>query len=336
MKELKAWVFDRIEETYNLLFSDKKNFLYLVFPIYIYKLFIWIFIWNFVSYVLLWNLNSINNINIFSNPFYLILFFFIIVWFLLYITFFVWFLLATIKTTKDIFEDKVIDIKENIKYWFNSIIPSFDTYWHIFAYIVLIPFYIISFWWVLFIIWKYLSIVLLVSYWLKILFFGLFVMFIFMIYRWVKINFSITSAVDNNSYTKDDFIRSVKITDWNWWRIVWNFLLLSIILWIVFSIIGSILWIFTTSIFDILDIQWLYNSYQHHNINQDMVKNIKDQISSYYWNFYLNNFIVSIFQEFFDIVKYVFVLVFTYLFYKRLYIEKFSKNSDLKKEDVEL
>ena len=47
-----------------------------------------------------------------------------------------------------------------------------------------------------------------------------------MVYRWVKTYFSLNSAVDSSEYTKENFNISVKITDWNWWRIVWNYILI--------------------------------------------------------------------------------------------------------------
>lgn len=332
---VKEWIFDRIEQSFNLLFSGLKNFSYLVFPIYIYKLIFWVIIWNFVSYVLLWNLD-LTKTDIFSSPYYLIIFFFIIVWFLLYITFSVWFLLATIKTIKDVYKWIEVNIKQNIIYGFNSIIPSFETYWHIFAYIVLIPFYIISAWWVLFIVWNYLKNLVVTWYWLKVLFFGLFVLLIFMIYRWIKIKFSISSAVDNNHYTKDDFKKSVVITDNNWWRIVWNFLIISILFSIVFSIIWVITWMFKTWIFDILNLSDIATHYSNWSLNKDYIDSLKQNIMTFSGMFYLNNFIMSFFDLFFDTTRDVFILVFTYLFYKRLFYEKFWDSTNKLKEDIEL
>ncbi len=329
----REWVFDRIEDSFTILFKSIRNFFSLVWPIFIYKLVFGIFIWNFISYVLLWNVNSIST-DIFSSPYYIIIFFLLIIWFILYITFLVWFILAIIKSIQDLLDNKNINYKKNLKYGFDSIIPSFNTYWYIFEYIVIIPFYIISAWGFLFILWSFIHNWIFSSYWLKILFFWFFVLFVFMIYRWVKINFSIVSAVDENSYTKTNFKKSVFVTNNNWWRIVWNFILLSILLSIIFWIIWFVTWMFSTWIFDVIDVKDIFTKYLNHNLVQSDIDNIKTNIMNFYNSFYLNNFIVSIFDLFFSMIKLVFILIFTYIFYERLKLERFWKLDN--KKDIEL
>ena len=329
--KVKSWVLDRFEQSFQLFFSSKNNFLNLILPIFLYKLVIWIFLWNFVSYVLLWNAN-LENTDIFSNPYYVIIFFFIIVGFILYITFFVWFLIATIKTIKNIVEWEKIDIYDNLKYGFDNIITSFNTYWYIFAYITLWPFLFISIWWIFILIWDFAWIEIFKEIWLYTLGWWILFLLFFMIYRWVKTKFSLVSAIDKNSYTKENFFSSVELTKWNWWRIVGNFVFVSIVLSILFWIITSIFSFFKTSIFDVIDWKHLVNSYYNWWITQDNSQLIVKNIETYYDTFYLNNFLVSIIELFLTIWQFVFILIFTFLFYRRLLIEK----QGLQKEEIEL
>ncbi len=332
---IKAWVLDRFEQSFELFFSSKNNFFALIAPIFLYKLVIWIFLWNFVSFVLLWNLD-LETTDIFSSPYYIIIFFFIIVWFILYITFFIWFFIATIKTIQNILDWKKVDLKVNLKYWFDNIINSFNTYWYIFAYITLWPFLFISIWWILILVWDFSSFKQFKDIWLYILWFWFWFLLFFMIYRGVKTKFSIISAVDKDSYTKQNFIFSIKLTNWNWWRIVGNFILISIILSLLIGIISSLFTFFKTSVFDIINWKYLLESYYNWGVNQNDSNMIIENIKNYYNTFYFNNFLVSIIELFLAVWQLVFVLIFTFLFYRRLIIEKQNKIINNKKEEVEL
>jgi len=323
----KERVLDRIEQSFNLFTKNKDNFLKLVLPLFTYKLVFTILIWDFISYWLLWNLD-LQKTDIFSSSYYLVIFFFIIVWFLLYLTFLVWFLLYSIKSVKDIYEWKNIDLKSNLKYGVDSIIPSFNTYWYIFEYIAIIPSIFIIFGWILFLLWVW-------DLWVIIMLFWFFLLFVFMIYRWVKTSFSLYSAVDYNHYTKSNFRASVKITNWNWWRIVWNFLLLTIFSSIILWIIGWVLSIFSTGIFDVIDTKWLIEWYFTNSISPSDVDNVKKSIMDYYNTFYFNNFLISIINLFLDNIKEIFFIIFTFVFYKRLKFEKTWKIDTNVKEKTE-
>ncbi len=320
----KEWVLDRIETSFSILFS--KNFWKLISPIFIYKLVIWIFLWNFISFVVLWNVDA--NSNIFASPFYIIIFVLIIFWFIFYITFFVGIFLATIKNIKDLINSKEINLKQNIKYWIKSIIPSFNTYWYIFAYITLWPFLFIAIWWIMIILWMTLYIDYLKDIWWMVIWFWFLLLFIFMIYRWVKITFSLVSAVDKDSYTKENFLLSVKITNNNWWRIVGNFLLLSLILSIILWIISVLLSTFSTGLLDVINVKELIIKYMMHNLTQDDINMVKTNILKFYDTFYLNNFLLSIVNLFLDTFGSVLLLIFTYIFYKRLCIESWIDSKE--------
>ena len=61
----------------------------------------------------------------------------------------------------------------------------------------------------------------------------------FMIYRSVKVFASMFITVSENKEPKESIIESVEITKWNWWIILWN----SILITIVSALIGYISWI---------------------------------------------------------------------------------------------
>jgi len=316
----KSWAFDRIIQSFNLLIKNKNNFIKIIFPLFLYNTFFTIIIWNFISYMLLWNLD-ISKTDVLISPYYLIIFFIIIIWFLLYITFLVWFVIATIKMIKKIYDDKEIDITNDIKYWLNSIISSFNTYWYIFAYTTIIPFVFIVFWWILYLIWHYFKIWNIWTYWIFIIWFWFLLLLLFIAYRWVKSKFSIFRAIDNDSYNKKSFEESIILTNNNWLRIVWNFLLLSIILWIIFTIIWTITSSFSTWIWDIIDYEKIITLYFNNSFSISDIDIIKNNIIKFYNTFYINNFIVSIIDSFFNSIEEILVLIFTFIFYKRLEIE---------------
>jgi len=339
---IKEGVLDRIEQSFNLLFSNKENLWKLVLPIFLYKMIIGIVIWNFISFWLLGSLDVVNT-DIFSSPYYVSIFFFVIVWFILYITFFIWFLLATIKWIKDTLEWKKINIQKNLKYWFDNLIKSFNTYWYIFAYITLWPFLFISIGWILIVLSYYYWLSNLNNYWLYLMWFGFLFLLFFMLYRWTKSRFSIVSAVDYNSFTKGNFNTSIRLTKNNWWRIIWNYILLWIIVSIISSIIWSILSLFSTSIFDIIDYKKLLVDYNSNRINEQSINDTVNNIKWFYNTFYLNNFIISIFNSFFENLILIFTLIFTFLFYKRLEIEykwvnkhNLQVDESIEKKEIEL
>ncbi len=318
--DTREWVFDRIEQSFELLVKNINNFWKLILPFFIYKLVFTIFIWNFISFVLLWNIWS-SWMDIFSNPFYGILFFLILLWFLLYFIFIVWFIIYSIKSIKDLYEWKDINIKENLEYWFKSIMSSFNTYRYIFKYIAIIPSAFIIFWWLIFIFWDYLHNDFR-NIWLYLVWFWFFILLISMIYRWVKTYLSLNSAVDSNEYTQENFNISVKITDWNWWRVVWNYILIWIIISLIISIFSWILWLFSTWITDIIDFKTLIYKYTTWWITSADADMIKENIKNYYNSFYLNNFLISIVDLFITNIKEIFMLTFTYVLYKRLIFEQ--------------
>jgi len=330
----KEWVFDRIEQSFDLF---KNNFKNIFLSYFLYKLFVFIFwviiyywIFNFINFDNFWINNSLNFFSeIFSNTYFLIWVNIFIILVLLNLILIIPFILATIKTIKDSFLEKEnIDFVENIKYWFKNLYNSFKTYWYIFAYIALIPAFFIIIWWILLIIWDTQNLDNFSQIWLYILWFWFILLIIFWFYKWLKTSFSIYSAVDENKYTKENFEKSLKITENNWWRILWNFLLLSIFISIISWIINSILWIiniWSSNIFSNLD----YHSLQNWKFSPEQINNIMDSL----WSFSIIEFIINIIKLVFDNIFIIFSFVFTYIFYKRLELEKFWK---IKEENIEI
>ena len=168
-----------------------------------------------------------------------------------------------IRWIKQWFNAESINILDNFKFWIENFLNSFKTYWYIFAYVYLYP--ALAF--------IALSLVLLVFMQNKDLmdtYSGILMTIAivsavfsiwFIIVRWIKATFALFSAVDNDSFTEEDFKNSIKPTHNNLWRIFWNILLFWLIVSfassIVWGIFNTIVWLFwSTSIFESL-LSWI-------------------------------------------------------------------------------
>jgi hypothetical protein len=247
-----------------------------------------------------------------NNPKIVIL---ITVWMILLIIYLLLYIPVILWLTKSIKQainwDKITQ-KENIIYWFKNLNNSFKTYWYIFAYVALIPSILFIIWWLFFNMWYYLKdLDLFKSIWILFMVLWWIIFAVFSIYRWIKSTFALYSAVNNESFTKQDFTKSLEITKNNWWRMIWNFLLIWLIIWLLSSLISWVLWFATSN-----------------SINYNNIKSI-DDIKAIAWNFNtistsLSGFISTILNTFWT----VFTIVFTYLFYLRMKGE--SDNSNIK------
>ena len=86
---------------------------------------------------------------------------------------------------------------------------------------------------------------------------------------------------------------------------------------------------FKTSIFDVINLQELFEKYSNNSINKEYINNVKKSILDFSSAFHLNNFLMSIVDLFLDTIKNIFILIFTYLFYKRIFYEKNKNISNL-------
>lgn len=331
---IKEWIFDRIDTTFTLF---KNNFLWLFLPFFLYNFISVVVIWTIVKYYMMTSMAWIETNNIIdlftflNNPTVVILILLWIILFILYLLLYIIILLWFIKSVKQALSEEKITILENVQYWINSFWLSMKTYWYIFSYVALIPSLIFILWWILFnlsyYLWNLESLQIL-SLWIIGL--SLIIFVIFLIYRWTKATFAIYSAVDDNTFDKENFNSSISITQSNWWRIFWNFLLLGIMISIILSIIGTI--ISLVSFFG----SWGWS----------LLKSLLE-INSNWWNFnleemklllewYVNNFSIlseilsNILDNIIKTISTIFVLIFTYIFYIRL---KYESN---KEEKIEL
>ena len=244
---------------------------------------------------------------------------------------------------------KKVTIIDNIIWWGKNLFQSFYTYRYIFAYIYLFPAIIFICWWILFNVnalfldeWIYSEVVNKLS--IAALMFWFFVAIVSAIYKWFRTTFSLYNAVRDESFTKENFIQSVKITKNNWWRIVWNFILV----WFIFSfaknIISTIINLFLPSSIDFdlssLNIDssvqhsllsaWYWNIEWMPTWNQfsqwDLVSMFQNTIESYS---YVNAVIWTIVWEFIDTIFLLAWFIFTYIFMTRLILE-YKKSMNLK------
>lgn len=331
----KQTVLDRIEQTFELF---KNNFIQLLLPIFIYTffsftIFISIFTLLLVNY---WKefLSTLNKNNVFENFEW---FFYspeIIIWItiwmilvILYVTLYIPFILATVKWIKQAYNWEKVTTYVNIKYWFQNILNIFRTYWFIFAYVALIPALIWIVWGLLFIYWWQYQDSNFSRIWAIITSIWLVLFFIFSIYRWVKSSFSIYSAIDKNSYTKENFNSSINITTNNWWRIVWNLMLIWFILSFSIGLIKSIIGGFGSS-FDI-------------SMGNEIITKLKENPEAIYpmiseiLNSYspISNFIINTIEALLNSIINVATIIFSYVLLKRLEIENVD---EVNNDEIEL
>lgn len=324
--EAKKEIFDRVEQSFTLF---KGNFKQIFLPLFVYNILSYVvfFVLFFVFMLLAWTslstsiwemnigylspstfFDSIWIINLISS---VVIF---IVWIISILIFYIPFFIWTIKTIKQAYNWEEIDCKENIISSFSDILKSFKTYWYIFAY-VLIPALLFIFTWFILILWIINENELLrnIAWWILILSVLLFV--IMTIYRWLRSIFSIYSSVDKNEYTKENFDFSISITKSKIWRIFWNFLLIWLIIIFSSSMLEWIVWL-------IIPESWVSEMVETGNESKDIINYILSLRDNMYNVFYiLESLIYSAISTTFS----AFILVFSYIFFKRLEIENSHK-----------
>lgn len=302
--QVKAWLFDRAGQSFVLL---KNNFMDFFLPLFLYNLISVVVVWTILIWVFfsnIWNImnGTVDFFSFLNNSYVVISMAIWMVAFIVYLVLYIPILLGLIKGIKQALEQTEVTTMNNLIYWFSRLTSSFKTYWYIFSYVALIPALLFILGWVLFNTWFYFEWLDVLQYiWglLMILWWWLFL--IFALYRWVKAHFALYSAVNHDSFKKDDFLNSVIITDSNWFRIVWNYLLI----WLIVSLISWIIW-------------WLFKIFSYSWIDFTSIKSIED-IVSIAWNFSVTTQILSGFiNNIINTIWAVFIIIFTYLFFIRL------------------
>ena len=337
--DIRESVFDRISDSFTFF---KNNFSSLFLPFFIY---------NFISITIVgtilqfYFINSLSSINDYSNldAFSFLNNSVVVIWmvvstffFILYLLAYVYVLLGLLKSIKQWFNWEKIDMIENIKYWIWNFWNSMKTYWYIFVYIAMIPALLFILWGILFNLSYYLdniSVLSSIGWWLMLVSFIIFIFF--SIYRWTKARFALYSAVNANEFSKENFNTSVKYTDNNWWRIVWNYLLVWILIWFLGYVVSALNWLISFGLWWWSDLMsWLSESYY----NKDY-SNIKDLISNYINNFsFIAEILWNIIDTIFKTWANVYIIVFSYIFYLRLEKEYLNNNKTLdnSKNEVKL
>lgn len=322
-------VLDRIEQSFEIF---KKAFVYLVAPFFVYYMFSFVFFGLIVIYLLFsWVLLSIfdtmdyNNFFLFfTNPKVVLLatvgMFFWLIYLLLYIPFFVY----SIKTIWDFYNwAEKINFKENFTYSLNRFIPIMKTYWYIFAYVALIPSLLFILWWAIFNLWYFLKWDdIYKTIWWSLMWIWIFLFIVFAVYRWLKTSLSVYSAVDSDDYSRENFNFSVSITSNKWWRIFWNMMLVWIIVWLLSWIASNFFSIFFSSTSSLSNLS--------NNLNS------KDLLADFLSTFsFFNYFVSGFFEMFISTIGKVFIIIFIYVFYKRLSFENtnITENLEIKQEN---
>lgn len=311
--EVKEWVLDRIEYSFTIF---KNNFLSLFLPLFIYKL-VWFifstaFLYFFAINIIIWLFTKVK-IDVFdfftllSNPNIILLIFISVLSFLVYLILYIPFLLSIIKTVKDIVNWEKYDIFKNIEYWFKNIFKSFNIYWYIFVYIALIPCLLIIIWGLFFNLWYYSETDVFYTIWAILLWIWWLSLMILSIYRWLKTSFSIHYSVNQDNYEKNIFLKSIDITNNKWWRIAWNFILLSIIISLLLSLLSS-----TISIF------WNWNTF---NLTYNNLKDIEQIINFFEKYNFASQIPFGLINLIINSVVTTFTIIFTYIFFLRLRYE---------------
>ncbi|MDD3793961.1 MAG: hypothetical protein PHI37_04055 [Candidatus Gracilibacteria bacterium] len=319
-------VLDRIEQSFDIF---KKAFIYLVLPLFVYNIISFVFFALVLSYFLfsgillsLFELLRGDIFLFFSDIKFLLLASLSLFFLLLYVLLLIPFLIYTIKTIGDFYNGvEKLDFKDNFLYATSRFFDIMRTYWYIFAYLALLPSLIFIIGGFIFNIGYFFDL----QFNYKIIGGGFmlagFLYFIVnMIYKGIKSTFALYSAIDNDSYTKEDFLQSVSVTDKNWWRIFGNLVLVGLIVGFFSGFASKFFSIFFGSFgnFTNLDFQ---------NINKDTIQDFINAFS------FFNYFVSGFFDNLIKTIESVFVYIFIYVFYKRLVFESNNgNNNEIEKE----
>lgn len=310
----KESVLDRIEQSFIFM---KNNFLNLFLPLsifYILWFYIFYWFWNF----LMWFVDIKN----FSSPLNFLIIFIVFILIITYLILDILFIIWLYKTIIDIDWKKEVNLESNYKYAYNKLFSLFKVYYYIFIYVFLIPSVVFIVWWIYFLYLQYNDLIHLSSIDKKIVLIWFLLLVWFIIYISYKSNkavFWIVSSIDKDSFDKQNFKNSVKLTNWNWWRIFWNFLLIWLIISLLTSLINSIFQINT-----LFEASTFIDNIPMENKNIDFNKILEEfKTSNPFEQWLLEELTWRIVM----IITLIFTSIFTYIFYKRLEFEKSNNNN---------
>ncbi len=337
MLNIKESFWDRFGQSFSLFIN---NFIWLFLPFFLYNFISVVIIWTISKYYMMKNLSWMNisdSMDFFSflnSPTVVILIVISMILYIVYLSFYIVVFLWFLKSVKQAINNENITIIDNIKYWTDRFLASMKTYWYIFSYIALIPISLFILWWFFLNLWFYFwNIGLLKSIWTYIMWFSLFLTIIFVLYRWVKASFALYNAVDKDSFEKNNFNKSLKITTNNWYRIAFNIFFVGLLLSLLSFIVSAIVSIFSfvwweNQILDSLLNMWLLS--WDFKFDPSVIKNI---LESFTIDFSITkeiiwNIVDNIIWTTLTIIKFIFI----YLLFKRLELE--FNNTTTKKEVI--
>ncbi|QFR39297.1 hypothetical protein A9Q91_03610 [Candidatus Gracilibacteria bacterium 28_42_T64] len=316
----KEKVLDRIEQSFVLF---KNNFLELFLPIFLYNLFS---VLVFGTLGLFYVLNKLSNIStdvspdfftVLNNPIVVIMITFGMIIFIAYLLINITFILGLIKSIQQASKSEQVTPKENILYGFKNLFNSFKTYWYIFAYVALIPALIFIVGGILFNLGFYYdnsSLLLKIGGALMVIAGILF--FFFAIVRGIKATFPLYNAVEKGDFSKENFSGALKLTKNNWWRVLGNFALVGLIIGLVTGMISGVIGIITPP------------------MNLDNIKGLED-IKSIVDNFsIIGNIISNTLKAIINNIGTVFMIIFTYVFFKRLEDENSNLSENIMNKET--
>ena len=322
-------VLDRIEQSFGLF---KDNFIAFFVPMFLYSFIATIFtvigtyvaMSTFQDILQSESLSGLEFYDILYNPQSMIIIAISMALILTYLILYIPFLLGLIKSISQSYHWEAPDYKKNLKYWFSNLWNSFKTYWYIFAYVALIPALLFIVWWVILLYWMQYNGDFIKIWWF-ITGISVILFLFFALYRWTKAAFWLQSAVDSDNYSLENFKQSVQNTKEKFWRIIGNFILVWFIWWLV---VWMIMWVVDNlgSSFGIsanTSFEQFQSSWEDSNIDFQAI--LSDAISGYSPIF---NIITNTLQWAIKTTFSIFLIVFTYIFFKRLELENSDKSSD--------
>lgn len=237
--------------------------------------------------------------------------------------------IAIIKSIGDSIHAREIDMKANLHYGFSSISNVFRTYWYIFSYVYLIPAGIFILGGVIFISWtlinrEFWNIPWII--WGILMGISVLVFLVFAVYRGTKSTFWVMSAVDKQEYTKTNLQKSIRLSDWKWWRIFWNLFGIGFIIWAVLQLLKFIWSIFLAFSYDWTE---LITASQSDDVN------VQELITEF-TTFQPLSFINNIIQAWFGSILWTLIVIFAYLLFKRLETESNASPVMQESEKLEL
>ena len=328
--QAKELVLDRIEQSFELF---KNNFQTLFIPMFLYSFISTIFT-VFITYFGIkkvqellsqQDMSGMDFYDILYNTQTQIMILIGILLLLAYLILYIPFILGLIKSISQAYNWETPHWKDNLKYWFSNLWNSFKTYWYIFAYVALIPAIGFIIGWVTMLYWMQYNQEIFTTIGWAIAWFSLLLFLVFSIYRWTKSAFWIHSAVGHNNYSLENFKQSVSITKNKVWRIIWNLMLIWFIWWLVVWMIQWVVDSFGSS-FGIWAETFFSNiNSKNENPQEDIRLALSEIINSYSP---VANIITNILQWIIKTIFSIFIIVFTYILFKRLELENWDKKDE--------